>query len=139
MGERQRYALTILGTCLILSGCGILGYVDEPDRIVLWGSGFTIAWDEPATSYGTSDLSEYILYRQAYPNRIVTSWVEIGRVTESAGPVYRVDAVELAPGSYEFGVRAVDSEGRYSEIHRSTDPQAEPATGWYIEWLGGGP
>lgn len=122
---------------LSLTGCGILGNVSEPERYTRWGSELILAWDPPSQmgSVG-SDLS-YALYVRDYPASVFDDWIELGLADASRRYTFRIDGSELAPGIYEFGIRSVDTEGNESDMHTSTDWNADPPTGWVLDWQGG--
>ena len=136
-----RWKAAIAGTLviLVLGSCGLFGYLGEPDEIVLWGDEFVLNWDPAAQSPGSIPIERYSLYYRPYPSFFDGDWIELGTVPAGQTTTFHVDGSDLAPGTYEFAVRSRDANGAYSDYHRSTDWEAHPATGWYLNWLGGNP
>jgi hypothetical protein len=135
-----RLSITLLLAALpsVLAGCGWLAYRGDPKEVVLWGDEFIIAWDASTLPEASENVVRYRLYYRRFPSYGGT-WLSLGSTAADDSTVFHVDGSSLRPGKYEFGVRAIDAEGRYSEIHRSTDANADPVTGWYLNWLGGAP
>ena len=128
----------LISAAAALTGCPLFGYVNGPERYVLWGSELVLAWDPPAGVGPGTRIVGYTLFYRDYPNVYGSTWKELGTSTRSPR-VFRVDGASLPPGQYEFAIRSVDEYGNYSDMHTSTDSHADPPTGWYLQWLGGTP
>ena len=61
-----RSLLLGLAALLLLSSCGLFGYVALPDEVVLWGDSFTISWDPPAIYSGMPAVEDYVLYYRSF-------------------------------------------------------------------------
>jgi hypothetical protein len=93
----------------------------EPERIERTGT-VELTWDAPAP------LSHYAVYYRAVGER---DWRHLQNVEPSSNP--RASAT-LPEGDYEFAVRWVSTDGRESELHRSTDQNAERPDGTVGPW-----
>jgi hypothetical protein len=60
-------------------------------------------------------------------------WHRLG-TTSGADPVYTIQWPNLSYGEFALGVRSVRNDGLISEIHASTDYDAWPTGGWYLNW-----
>ena len=65
------------------------------------------------------------------------TWKLLAVVPANKGTEHVVTVDDLAPGRYDFGIKAVYVDGSRSAIHASTDNNADPPSGWYLNWLGG--
>ena len=123
----------------MLGSCGLFAYIGEPDEIVLWGNELILSWDPPAATLGSPQTESYSLYYRPFPSFFGGDWTALGTVSARGTTSFHVDGAALEPGKYEFAVRSVDEQGSYSDYHKSTDGDADPPTGWYVNWLGGNP
>jgi hypothetical protein len=122
-------ALTSLAT---LSQCTVPGpsfigtyeYVVKSDRI-------TLAWDPPASA--SSGPLAPIGYRVYYRPRAGGWWSEAAYVQLSEGTSVTIRHEDVGDGTWEFGVETVTSMG-VSELHASSDDDADPFGGWYVRW-----
>ena len=85
-----------------------------------------IAWD-PASA----DTASYRLYYRIHGEN---DWIFIAQVDMPAPLEYPVDMASIGPGIYDFAVTAVDQDGLESDQHMSIDQDADPPSGWYLEW-----
>ena len=136
MRRIARTAVIVLALVAV-TGCALFGIVNEPDEVVLWGSQFILAWDPPTGFGADAEIGAYTLFYREYRDFFRGMWKELGTATATGPPRFRVNGNDLPPGRYEFGVRSVSTSGSHSEIHSSTDSDADPPTGWYLHWLGG--
>ena len=135
----RSFLIGVLTIVFSLGGCGMFANVGEPEQYTMWGSELVLAWDPPSEiGSADSDLT-YSLYVRQYPAWPGASWTKLGVADPSNRYIFRVRGTELAPGTYEFGVQSIDADGNRSEMHASTDWDADPATGWVLNWLGGAP
>lgn len=103
-----------------------LNKVGKPIQIV--DESFTIGWDEPDS--GRPDL-----YRVYARERGEYHWDLIDEMAAGSSPRYTVSAEALEYGVYEFAVSSI-ADGQESALHSSMADDAQPGTGWHIEWLG---
>ena len=89
---------------------------------------FTIAWDPPVER----TPSHYRVYMR---HRGEGSWILLREIAAEVNPTLTLDREDLPYGSYELAVSAMES-GVESHLHSSMCDDAQPATGWYIEWIG---
>lgn len=95
-------------------------------RIEMEAESFSLAWDP--------DEGEIESYELAYRERGEEEWRGLastpGDVTR-----YEVNAAELdsPSGTFEFAVRSVSADDSASDYHESTDPDARPEGGWYLD------
>jgi hypothetical protein len=104
------------------------GTTDSNDTIAIAvaAASFTLAWDPSAQA-----SSGYELYYRTHGQ---SEWNLLGQVAESDSPSITVSDADLPYGTYDFAVRAVESDGSYSAYHTSLDQTAEPDSGWYLSW-----
>ncbi len=88
---------------------------------------FTVAWDSP----DDYQPEAYRIYARLRGER---DWQLLG---ESAAdqPQFTIGPQILPYGSWELAVSAV-AGGSESELHSSMCDDAQPATGWYVQWTG---
>jgi hypothetical protein len=86
----------------------------------------TLQWDPPA-----SEVAKYFVSFRIHGD---TSWVPLGEVPASPAPEYTVLYAVLGDGDFDFAVVAEDSAAEQSPVHVSTDPTAQPSSGWYLRW-----
>ena len=89
---------------------------------------FTLGWDSDTID------REYNLYARSRDSErwmliAVTGGSGAGR--EKSFEVSELPFGIVLEGAYEFGVRSVDYGGLVSEMHKSTDSDAQPSEGWY--------
>ena len=90
---------------------------------------FVLAWDPPQDESTVDNYRVYARLRGEY------GWTLIGEVGASSSPTFTVDSSILSYGTYEIAVSTVAGSAE-SEKHTSMDDNAEPNTGWYVEWVG---
>jgi len=98
----------------------------EPERIVLNTAEFTLMWDPPAVS-GVS----FKLYSRPQGS---STWSVL--LDNLVSPQATINQTHLSYGTYEFAVSSVNASGDESVLHTSLDANADPSTGWFIEWVG---
>lgn len=99
------------------------------DMVEVTGSDFTIEWDYDGIT------PEY--FQVMYRNRGSGDWlwVDLGQTTDGSIKEYTViHNTPLDYGIYEFAVKAVVFVGIESELHSTLDSEADPVTGWYVNW-----
>ena len=96
------------------------------ERIVITDTEFTIAWD---TDSATDE--EYRIYARA---RGTYEWSFIEEIEAAPSPEFEINTSKLAYGSWEFAVSAVEG-GLESDLHTSMDDNADPVSGWYVDWI----
>ena len=101
--------------------------VGAPIRIT--AAAFTLAWDPPTDSGSVDAYRIYARSRGTYEWRLVTE-VEAG-----SEPKATVTDALLPYGTWELAVSAVGG-GVETAKHTSMDDDADPATGWYVDWVG---
>ena len=89
---------------------------------------FTIAWDAPVDR----SPSDYRVYAR---HRGEGSWTLLRQIAAEVAPTFTIDREDLPYGNYELAVSALVS-GVESALHTSMCDEAQPATGWYIDWVG---
>ncbi len=92
---------------------------------------FTIEWDPPPSD---TDFDRYHIY---YRPRGTWDWIPLTELSAADGPRLSMDASLLPYGTYEIAVSS-SYLGAESDLHSSMDDTADPATGWYVEWIGPG-
>ena len=96
------------------------------ERIVITDTAFSIAWDTDSSS------DEY--YRIYARARGTYEWTFIEEITAAPSPEFEVNTTKLSFGTWEFAVSAVEG-GVESDLHTSMDDNADPVSGWYIDWI----
>jgi len=86
----------------------------------------TIQWDPPA-----SEVTKYFVSFRIHGD---ADWVPLGEVPAGSAPEYTVQYAVLGDGEFDFGVIAENSAAEQSVVHISTDPTAQPSSGWYLRW-----
>jgi hypothetical protein len=86
----------------------------------------TLQWDPPA-----SEVTKYIVSFRIHGE---TNWVPLGEVPASPAPEFPVQYAVLGDGDFDFAIIAENSVGEQSNVHISTDPTAQPPSGWYLRW-----
>ena len=100
--------------------------VGEP--IELDQESFAIGWDEPEDS--TPDL--YRVYYRVYG---AYEWELLSEIAAESSPSLTIDSELLAYGTYEFAVSSV-TNGHESDLHSSMCDEAQPGSGWFVQWEG---
>jgi hypothetical protein len=113
------FAACIIG--FLFSGCAMY----DPTS----ATQITLEWDPPASSVKS--------YRIYYREHDAVLWIFLTEITATDEPQYSIDFAEMGPGTFDFGVSAVDYSDQESDIHTSLDITADPSTGWYLLWKGG--
>ncbi len=122
-----------LGVGLGLSSCRLIFTDTGPLEVVQTGTSFTLSWDssqESSLPDTPSAVSHYELYYRVLGGR---DWHRLG-TTSGPEPVYTVRWPALFYGEFELAVRSVRNDGLVSEMHTSTDYDAWPTGGWYLNW-----
>ena len=118
----------------VLSGCamydpGVFGDVKPGGDVRMktsMESEITLEWDPPSSPVN--------LYRIYYRNHGAALWNFLAEISEAAEPQYTIDINDIGPGTYDFGVSAVDLDDQESGLHTSLDVTADPSTGWFLSW-----
>ena len=96
------------------------------ERIVISDSAFSIAWD--------TDSSTDEFYRIYARERGTYEWTFVQEITAAPSPEFEINTTNLTYGVWEFAVSAVE-DGVESDLHTSMDDNADPVSGWYIDWI----
>ena len=96
------------------------------ERIVISDPAFSIAWDTDSAA------DEY--YRIYARERGTYEWTFIEEIAAAASPEFEINTTNLSYGVWEFAVSAVEG-GVESDLHTSMDDNADPVSGWYIDWI----
>lgn len=129
-------ALTLGSLLLLPSACKLSRWfsLDDPVELTWRAASLTLAWDPPVADVPHSPVkteSYQIFYRpEGY-----SYWQFLDEIPASEHPEYRVHHEKIGNGSFVFAVRAVTSEGRFSPLHSSLDNDADPISGWYVNWI----
>jgi hypothetical protein len=102
---------------------------DEAELKTTSATQVTIEWDPPA-----SPVKSYRIY---YREHDAVLWIFLTEIPAADDPQHIIDFTTLGPGTFDFGVSAVDYSDQESDIHTSLDVTADPSTGWYLLWKGG--
>jgi hypothetical protein len=102
---------------------------DDAEVKITSATQITLEWDPPASSVKS--------YRIYYREHDAVLWIFLTEITATDEPQYSIDFAEMGPGTFDFGVSAVDYSDQESDIHTSLDITADPSTGWYLLWKGG--
>lgn len=116
-----------------LLGCGALLGDSKPRRITVNSPTLTLAWDPPVSARGTNGVSGYRVYYRPHGSPI---WRLIDTIEASDHPAISIRHPRIGYGSYEFAVEAIGYGGAVSGRHTSLDIDADPASGWYVNWYG---
>ncbi|MFP4011913.1 MAG: fibronectin type III domain-containing protein [Spirochaetaceae bacterium] len=100
------------------------------EAVAVTAAEFTVAWDPPEEADTVDAYRVYARPRGEY------EWEPVAEVAASAEPSLTVDESLLDYGVWEIAVSAL-SEDSESEKHTSMDDDAEPSTGWYVDWQEG--
>ncbi len=95
--------------------------------ITIEDGSFTIGWDPPSSGVPS-------FYRVYARPRGEYEWIELG-TTAGDDPRFEVTGDSLPSGNYEFAVSSVEAELE-SDLHTSMSDDADPSSGWYVEWSG---
>lgn len=87
---------------------------------------FTLAWDA-----SVDPVSSYTVHYRTHGE---ADWNLLGETGSGDILEFTVDETLLAYGEYDFAVQAVYSDGQASTYHTSLDGDAEPTSGWYLDW-----
>lgn len=90
---------------------------------------FTLAWDAPA---GHSPAH----YRLYYRGRGQYHWMPLQEIAAQAEPQFTVTRDVLDFGIWELAVSAIATDGTESALHSSMADDAQPVSGWYVQWSG---
>ncbi|MFW5880734.1 MAG: fibronectin type III domain-containing protein [Spirochaetota bacterium] len=110
------------------SGDVEISELNKPGQPVnVTGSSFTLAWDDRDPGDPVASYNVYYRSHGSY------EWIYLG-TTGDATTSYEVTTSLLDHGSYDFAVTAVSESGEESEPHTSLCDDADPETGWFVEW-----
>lgn len=126
--------LVFIAIALItVAGCGIFDGASGPRAIPVESPTLTIAWAPPVAGRSEGAISAYRVYARARGSSI---WRHLGSVEPTAAPSFSITIGEssLGYGSYELAVSTVARGGAESARHSSLDWDADPASGWYVDW-----
>jgi hypothetical protein len=120
--------------CVVFSGCamydpGIFEDVKPGGEVRMKTSSeseITLAWSPTS--------SPVKLYRIYYRDHGAAFWNFLAEIPEAAEPQYTISINDIGPGTYDFGVSAVDIDDQESGLHTSLDVTADPSTGWFLSW-----
>lgn len=138
MAGRGMHKKVIFGffISLLLCSCSFFQPTNAPLELIVKGDHFSLAWDDTSWSI-SNNTGRAAAYRVYYRNHGDSSWKILKEMTASAGSTtLKVTNGDLGYGLYDFGVSALDDSGAESMIHSSTDMNADPVCGWYINWIG---
>lgn len=136
-GMKTKVYLFLLLSILIffsfLSGCALYDPTaflkgSAAKAVVVQSSAdqITLQWDPPASAV-TKYFVSFRIHGEA-------AWVPLGEVPASPAPEYLVQYAVLGEGDFDFAIVAENSVGEQSSVHISTDPTAQPSSGWYLRW-----
>lgn len=126
--------LLVVMTMATLGSCRqLFGSDTGPLEVAASGAEVTLAWDPASTSQISetpSAVNHYKIYYRAYGSQ---GWASLGATD---GPVtrYTISQDDLDYGQWEFAVQSVRNDGRQSQMHSSSDFDAWPTGGWYLNW-----
>lgn len=123
----------VVGVGLGLSSCRMIFTDTGPLEVVRTGTSVTLSWDtsgDSSLSELPSAISHYEIHYRVFGTR---EWRRLG-TTAGPDPFYTVRWPALFYGEYEFAVRSARNDGLVSELHTSTDYDAWPTGGWYLNW-----
>jgi hypothetical protein len=98
--------------------------------VFVTGDSVTLAWDPPSPAPG-SDVTAWRIYSRVHGT---AGWTEVDEIPADEGTRYTITRGELGEGDFDLAVSAVDTLGRESAPHSSTDTDAWPVGGWYLRW-----
>jgi len=108
-----------------------LSELNKPgEAVTVTGSSFTLAWDRSATADPADPVASYNVYYRVHGTYAWTLLGSTGTLTES----FTVTSALLDYGVYDFAVTSVTTTGAESEPHTSLDDDADPQTGWFVDW-----
>lgn len=87
---------------------------------------FTLAWDA-----SVDPVSSYTVHYRLHG---ASDWQLLGETASGDVLEYTIDNSQLPYGEYDFAVQAVYSDGVESTYHSSLDADAQPSSGWYLDW-----
>ncbi len=100
------------------------------EAVAVTAAEFTVAWDPPEEAETVDAYRVYARPRGEY------EWEPVAEVAASAEPSLTVDESLLDYGVWEIAVSALSDDSE-SEKHTSMDDDAQPSTGWYVDWQEG--
>lgn len=107
--------------------------INKPGRrIQISGAGFRLAWDA-----GEPDPADPVTHYKVYYRENGTYlWSYLGS-TDGTVERFDVSTGMLEYGTYDFAVTAISASGGESKPLTSLCDEAEPQTGWFVEWSPG--
>ncbi len=96
-----------------------------PEQIFTSAEMITLQWDPPA-----QEVTSYDVYYRVHDG---AAWQVLGNVPAVPAPQLEVLHSAMGNGTFDFAVVAVNGASR-SGYHTSLDSNADPTTGWYLEW-----
>ena len=119
---------------MVFSGCAmydpdIFGTLQDDSKYekkITSEAQITLAWDPPSTP-----LQSYNIYYRVHDE---VFWNLLAEIPATAEPQYTISIDDIGPGTYDFGVSAVDQDDNESALHTSLDITADPKSGWYLSW-----
>jgi len=127
--------LSVVGLIgVVFSGCamydpsifGALQDDSKPEKKMTSEAQITLAWDPPSTP-----VQSYNIYYRIHDEAL---WNLLAEIPAAAEPLYTISIDDLGPGTYDFGISAVDQDDNESALHTSLDITADPKSGWYLSW-----
>jgi hypothetical protein len=138
-GWRFAGLLAILAVAFAVSACVLPDYAAflkanegsgstpvDTKMVTVSAAQITLAWDPPP-----EPIAQYEISCRAHG---AASWTVLATIPAAATPEYTVLRSTVGAGSWDFSVVAIDGSGNRSPSHLSTDPTADPTTGWYVKW-----
>ncbi len=94
--------------------------------ITITAESFLIAWE-------CADGGANEFYNVYYRNRGTLDWILLEQIKAEASPQLQITTSKLTYGVYEFAVSSLVTDGE-SGLHASMDDDADPVSGWYVDW-----
>jgi len=130
--KKVLFSFLIVLISLISYGCNFIEY--EPSKIIVDSDTIQLEWDPPEVK-SFDEGSTILYYRVYYRIHDVGRWVTLDIIPAQDHPKYEIHHSDFGNGAYDFAVRAVSASSRYSALHSSLDPSADPLGGWYVVWI----
>ena len=132
---RYIFYFIILVQSICLVSCNLKLKPPGPREIIIKATNITLGWDPPINDIPRSpmEVDRYTIYYRRVEEE---DWNLCGSSPRVKEPKFQISFYRLGVGKYEFGVSSTTVSGETSEIHASSDFDADPMPGWYIYWIG---
>ncbi len=120
------WTVRVLKACTSIVEADFVNLNKVGECISIISEDFTIGWD--CDDAGGNDY-----FNVYFRNRGTSAWILLEQIEAVSSPQIQVTTSKLSYGVYEFAVSSILDEEE-SGLHTSMDDDADPESGWYIDW-----